>query len=256
VTPEEYQEVEEAARITGSSTISDHLRRALFAEMRATDAALGEARGRGYAEARSLARDEVRALQAQLVQVRQAAASWQRRAVDLERNVAITSQRLVMAVSRVLWSAPRARAELTRIWACLGPADQQRILPAAAERILEELERIRDEVSSIRYTRERDAETLTNAAWLHRLLIGAGGELTPAALTAHQTIADAAWKAELSLYRRGHRSDGAAFDAWSSAMRSRWPFNPPLAPVDGPPPPPPEPPPLDSPAQVPIQGVG
>jgi hypothetical protein len=178
VTSEEYQEVEEAARITESS-ISDYLRHALFAETNATAAALEEARRRGYEEARSDAHYELTAVKAQLIQARQAAASWQQRGADLERNLVISSQRLVMAVSRVLWSAPRARAELTRVWACLNPADQQRVLPAVTECILEELERIRDEVSSMRYTRERDAETLTNAAWLHRLLIGAGRELPP-----------------------------------------------------------------------------
>jgi hypothetical protein len=253
VTSEQYREVEEAARMTGLS-VSEYLRGALFTETKATAAALEKARSQGYAAARSTASDELRALQAELSQAREASAAWHQRAQHLGRDVVITSQRVMIAVTRVLWSAPSARAELARLWACLDPADQQRMLPGVTEVILERVERVRDETP--RYTRERDAETLTNASWLHRLLIAAGGELTPAARTAHETIVKAAGEAEVSLYRRGLRRGRVPLGDWASAMRSRWPLNPPMAPADDPPPLPPEPPPLDASTHPPIQGVG
>jgi uncharacterized protein (DUF1778 family) len=254
LTPEQHGAVVEAARATGRS-VSDYLRDALFAAVEATATALEEARSGGFEAARTLARMDSLALEAQLVQARQASAPWQQRAEQLEREVAITSQRLLIAVSRVLGSAPGARAHLARLWACMAIEDQERMLPAVTATIVEQLRGVRDETSTGPYARERGTEVVASANWIDSLLTRAGGGLTNAARTAHQTIVVTALSAELSLIRRGNRPDPAAVDSWISAVLTRSSTPPPPPPDSDRQPTPPELPPQAATSQVAVSLV-
>jgi hypothetical protein len=254
LTREQHLEVVEAARATDRS-LSDYLRDALFAATEATDAALEEARSGGFEAARTLEQIEILTLQTQLHRARHAGALWQQRAAQLERDVAITSQRLLIAVTRVLGSAPGARAQLAQLWACMAAGDQQRMLPAITATVVEQLRRVRDETSTGPYARERGTEVVASAEWIDSLLTGAGGGLTNAARTAHQTIVVTALSAELSLIRRGNRPDPAAVDSWMSAVLTRSSPPPPLPPDSDRQPTPPELPPQAATSQVAVSLV-
>jgi hypothetical protein len=139
VTREQHQAVVAWARESGQ-TLSDYLRDAVFAATEATADALETAREDGVQAERVSARAELQALQAQLDQACHAAAQWQRHAAKLQSDVRITSQRLVVGVVRVLGSTPGARTELGRLWGCLSPTEQARMLPAIAAAITERVD--------------------------------------------------------------------------------------------------------------------
>jgi hypothetical protein len=173
ITPEQYQQVLEAAR-AAERNISDYMRDALFATTEATAQALDDAYAEGVRDAEAAARHQREVMAAERDHERQLRAGLQQRAGQLERDVRITSGRLTSSVVRVLENGLGARTEALRLWALLDESEQERMLPAVATAIVEGVHAVcqSGRRSDIKHVLDVDAR----ARWLVTFLTLHSGE--------------------------------------------------------------------------------
>lgn len=174
VTLAQFQQLLAAAQVTDQN-VSEYLRDVLFAATEASADALEKAYTEGAREAQADAHRERAAVEAELDRERQLSVSWQQRAGQLERDLRITSGRLTLAIKRVLENHVGARAELARLWACLGAKEQERVLPVLATEIVE---RVHDVClsagkSDLKHVLAVDAKARWLSAMLTRAFAGA-----------------------------------------------------------------------------------
>lgn len=201
--PELLERLDQAAEATGHDR-SSYLRAIVFGATAVTAEAAANIWREARREERAAADIEIQALRAQLDQAVQLRAVAQQRIQKLEGDMRISSTRLLIAVRGVLRSARGARPELNRLWACLEPADRQRMLPALTSAIVESLDVVVEERSTLRYECERDRQVVAKAAWLSDALIGARESGEPAPLRAMRVILEVATaRAERAIEQRG-----------------------------------------------------
>jgi hypothetical protein len=201
--PELLERLDQAAETTGHDR-SSYLRAIVFGATTVTAEAAANIWREARREERAAADIEIQTLRAQLDQAVQLRAVARQRIQKLEGDMRISSTRLVIAVRGVLWRAQGARPELNRLWACLESADRQRMLPALTSAIVESLEVVVEERSTLRYVRERDREVVAQAAWLGDALIGARESGEPSAVRATRVALEVATvRAERAIEQRG-----------------------------------------------------
>jgi hypothetical protein len=169
VSPELHARLREAAEATGRG-MSEYLRDSMFTSTAVTAASVEKIQEEARWQERGAADIEIQALREELRNAVRLGAMWQQRAQTLERDLGVTSERLLFAVARALEPGSGARVEVARLWACLEQSEQGRMLPVVGAAIVERLREVEDEASPGQYAFERDVEVITNADWLIDLM--------------------------------------------------------------------------------------